>query len=64
MENEKYGIWCSVWGGVTGHRQAWLKEDDKIWTGTEEEAMKRATELNAAQRMSTAHFSYEVQPYY
>jgi hypothetical protein len=20
-----YGIWCEVWGGVTGHRGAWLK---------------------------------------
>jgi hypothetical protein len=26
MENAmKYGIWCEVWGGATGHRQAWMK---------------------------------------
>ena len=24
----EYGVWCSVYGGVTGHREDWLKNDD------------------------------------
>jgi hypothetical protein len=27
-----YGIWCEVFGGVTGHRASWLKENGKVKT--------------------------------
>ena len=30
MYTRKYGVWCAVSGGVTGHREAWLKEADKV----------------------------------
>jgi hypothetical protein len=29
-EKEKWGIWCEVWGGITGSRSAWLKDIDAI----------------------------------
>lgn len=22
-----YGVWCKVWGGVTGHREGWFRQD-------------------------------------
>lgn len=25
----RWGVWCAVWGGVTGHREAWLKQNGK-----------------------------------
>ena len=57
--DKKYGIWCSVWGGVTGRREAWLKKDDKIWAGSQEEAEKMAAELrNVPHSYSIANFDY------
>ena len=41
-----FGIWAEVWGGVTGHRCAWLKADGVIQQyQTREEAEAEATRL-------------------
>jgi hypothetical protein len=59
----KYKILCSVSGGVTGNRQAHLKENGRIWsTSDRDEAVRKAAQLNSAMNnaYSTARFSYVV----
>jgi hypothetical protein len=42
-----WGVWCEVWGGVTGSREAWLKADGKVATfATKEEADAEARDQN------------------
>jgi hypothetical protein len=57
-----YGIFCTVSGGATGSRSAWLKtgENSKIATfPTLEAAEARAQELLASRSpYSTAYFAY------
>jgi hypothetical protein len=59
-----FRIWCEVWGGVTGHRTAWLKDDIGIATfATREEAEAEAARLNASGNNNPhrkANFSYTV----
>jgi len=58
-----YRIRCYVWGGITGSRQAWLKEDDKIYeTPNKEEAEKKAQDLKDQMicSFSPASFNYRV----
>jgi hypothetical protein len=26
----KFGVWCEVWGGITGSRAAWLKSNGQL----------------------------------
>lgn len=26
----RYGVWCMVWGGVTGHRESWLTNRGEV----------------------------------
>lgn len=35
---KRYGIWCEVWGGVTGSRSAWAKRAGEIESFAELEA--------------------------
>jgi hypothetical protein len=38
-----WGVWCEVWGGVTGRRTAWLRHNDTIAEyATREEAEAEA----------------------
>ena len=54
-----FGVWCTVSGGVTGSREAWLKEEGQIWYGRKAEAEKKATDLMAMMgKHSAASFSY------
>jgi hypothetical protein len=56
-----WGVWCEVWGGIMGSREAWLKNDDKIATfATHEEAEAEARRLNdkMASSRSLALFRY------
>jgi hypothetical protein len=55
-------ILCSVSGGVTGHRQALLKENGRIKSfSTREEAAEEATRLmKNVSPYATASFSYRV----
>ena len=60
-----YGIWCEVWGGVTGSRSSWLKEHGKIKVFTnraeaELEAMGW-TDRNARNPNRKAEFRYTVR---
>jgi len=44
--NGRWGVWCEVWGGVTGERANWLKEDRKLVEyATREEAEAEAERL-------------------
>ena len=62
---EKFGVWCEVWGGMTGSRESWLKENDKRKEFSSRESAERiAAELtsNVAQNpFRTANFRYTVK---
>lgn len=64
---ECWGVWCSVSGGVTGSRAAWMKEKGAIWTGTEEEAREKAraalASLGPYSGRHGARFAYSAQRY-
>lgn len=58
----KFGVWCCVSGGVTGHRTAWLKKHGALVIFADREsAASEAERLN--QRMNHRHaraaFLYE-----
>lgn len=50
-----YGIWCTVSGGVTGHREAWLKSNgERLTFATLQEAENYAQKLTS-DRMSVRY---------
>lgn len=54
-----WGVWCEVWGGVTGFRQSWLKRDDAVVEfETEAEARIKADELKVNAVGMKAQFNY------
>lgn len=59
-----FRVWCEVWGGVTGPRQAYLKSNGEISEfSTREEAEKEAARLNEKMNGSPhriATFRYSV----
>ena len=60
-----FGIWCEVWGGVTGSRRSWLKAEGEIQRyDTREQAEAEAARL-AQDRNSNPHrtatFNYTVR---
>jgi hypothetical protein len=63
-----YAVWCQVWGGVTGHREAWNKgKDGKVELfETLEAAQARAaacTELTMGDFHRVANFRYTAMEY-
>ena len=60
----KYGVWCAVSGGVTGHRESWLKEGDKtLEFDTYEQAFLTAKDLQARKKDHPyAIFAYVPRP--
>lgn len=56
----KYGVWCEVFGGVTGSREAWLKSNGELMKfATFEEAQAEARRCQSVdRRFSTANFRY------
>jgi hypothetical protein len=59
-----YRVWCIVDGGITGHREAWLKENDTIYeTNSRREAVEKAVSLNEKMNnhFSLASFRYTVK---
>lgn len=59
---EKFGVWCTVSGGVTGFREGWFKANGEVKAfATMEEANDVAVRLNAGMGSpySTAKFHYE-----
>lgn len=73
MKNEtneaKYAIWCTVCGGVTGHREAWFKDGSRnegviALFDSAEEAEDVAARLRAAVAdHPTCTFTYEPRPF-
>jgi hypothetical protein len=64
---QKWGIWCQVWGGVTGHREAWMKNrEGKIAEFDTIEAAQEEARMHAKTTMGNPHrgasFSYSVRP--
>ena len=64
----KFRIWAEVSGGVTGHRQAWLKDAEDMVKefDTREEAQREARKLTKAMNdrrggYATAVFTYSVR---
>lgn len=71
--NELWGVWCRVSGGVTGTREAWLKERTSpegakyecrtAVFATKAEAQAKARNLMAnLSPYRTADFSYTARP--
>jgi len=59
-----YRIWCVVYGGVTGLREAWLKVNGAIYeTDSYQEASEKAYEMNerTSKFVSSANFKYTVK---
>ena len=60
-----YGVWCQVWGGVTGSRAGWLKENGKPQVfATLAEAEQVAAEHQASIKdrpHGSARFSYTAE---
>jgi precorrin-6x reductase len=60
----EYRVWCTVYGGVTGRREAWLKENHRVYsTDSLEEACEKAKELNSKMSLfvGSAKFRYTVK---
>jgi hypothetical protein len=58
-----FGIWCEVSGGVTGHREAWLKENGKrVEFDNESDAEATALQMRLERRQSSASFRYTARP--
>ena len=53
-----WGVWCQVSGGVTGTRQAWLRYGIFRWSGSEQEAIVKASEENAKRKGGFAAYRY------
>jgi hypothetical protein len=60
-----YGIWATVRGGVTGHREAWLKRNGvRAEFATREVAESEARNLNREMNHphATATYRYTAMP--
>ena len=61
-----WGVWCEIWGGVTGERAAWLKADRKLveFKSLEEAEAEaaRLMERFAANPYRKAEFRYSARP--
>jgi hypothetical protein len=64
-EMATYGIWCEVWGGITGSRASWLKDHGELQTYSDpKQAQQRADVLNEIITNNphrTAEFRYTVK---
>jgi hypothetical protein len=64
-ENDMYGIWCEVSGGVTGYRCAWMKSNGELLVLTQEQAEQEAARRTKEKNSSpyrTADFTYTAKP--
>lgn len=58
----RWGVWCTVSGGVTGHRCSWLKSEGEVQVfNTREEAAEEAAKCREAVRGGFARFTYSPQ---
>src|SRR5262245_57457514 len=62
-DQAKYGVWCTVSGGVTGFREAWMKSDGKIKVFSTHQAAQAEADKHYRTAMGnpyrTADFSYQ-----
>jgi hypothetical protein len=60
-----YGIWCEVWGGVTGRRGAWLKVEGQIQVyPTLQEALAIAADIqNRCNPNGATNYSYQAREF-
>lgn len=62
MGCDMYGVWCEVWGGVTGSRASWMKNNgERVEFATLKEAQdvaQKLTETIALNPHHTANFRY------
>lgn len=60
----RFGVWCAVWGGVTGSRADWLKSgDSRAEFATLAEAEARAADLMQSRSLiGPAQFHYSARP--
>lgn len=62
-----WGVWCEVWGGVTGRREAWLKQNGKValfatrGAAAGEAARHMSRQMGAPHR--TANYRYSAKEY-
>ncbi len=59
-----FGIWCEVWGGVTGSREAWLRCDNaRVRFADQTEAEREAERLTRDRNEpgTGAYFHYEAR---
>lgn len=64
--DKSYGVWCVVSGGITGHREAWLKANGEVIlfdTADDAEAEAHRLTTMSNTRHSTTDFSYSVREY-
>lgn len=64
-DEAKWGVWCVVSGGVTGHRQDWLKENGQRWEGTIDAAMDKEDGLiREIERRPTGSLDYRAATFH
>jgi hypothetical protein len=64
MTTNTFAVWCTVRGGVTGWREAWLKSNGKIcYFDTRAKAEAEASRLNRAMNgtHARARFCYSAK---
>jgi hypothetical protein len=62
MTKTCYGTWCTVSGGILGHREAWLLNDRRrVEYYSEQEAIEEAARMTREMNVSesTAIFTYQ-----
>ncbi len=60
----KYGVWCEVWGGVTGSREGWLKSMGEIMVFTNRDNAEQEAEHHNKRTANNprASFRYSAKP--
>jgi hypothetical protein len=62
MTKTCYGIWCTVSGGILGHREAWLLNGRRrVEYSNEQEAIEKASRMTREMNVpgTTAIFTYQ-----
>lgn len=60
-----FGIWCTVSGGITGHRTSWLKIEGQVQeyaSFQEADAIAADLERRANSQNAVANFRYQPRP--